>query len=103
MHLHASNFPYDIIKNRYGDKSHLLSADTDSFESGIETPDIYKDMIGMKEHFILSNFDSTKPYRQTEFGANKAVRGKMNNEASGNLIREFVGLRPRMYSFKMVC
>ena len=69
----------------------------------IETPDLYRDMIDMKQHFDLSNFDPSNPYYQPDFGANTDVVVKKKDEASGNPISEFVGLRPKMYSFEMVC
>ena len=100
--LPVSRFQYDIIKKKYGEKSHLLSTDTDSLMYKIETPDLYRDMIAMKQHFDLSNFDRANPYYQPDFGANKAVVGKMKDEASGKPISEFGGLRPKMYSFEMV-
>ena len=69
----------------------------------IEKPDLYREMIEMKEHFDLSNFDPSNTYYQPDFGVNKAVVGKRKVEASGNPISEFVGLRPKMYSFEIVC
>ena len=98
-----SRFRYDIIKNKYGDKSHLLFTDTDSLMYEIETPDLYKYMIFMKEHFDLSNIDPSNAYYQEDFGGIKALVSKTNDEARGNTIPEFVCLRSRMYSFEMVC
>ena len=92
--LPASRFHYDIIKRKYGEKSHLLFRDTHSLMYEIETPDLYKDMIARKEHFDLSNIDTTNHYYQPYFGANKAVVWKIKEEESGNPISEIVGLRP---------
>ena len=61
----------------------------------IETADVYKDMVEMKDHFDLSNYEPTKPYYEPRFAANKAVVGKMKDEVAGNPIAEFVGLRPK--------
>ena len=66
----------------------------------IETPDVYKDMVEMKEHFDQSNYEPTNPYYEPGFAANKAVVGKMKDELAGNPIAEFVGLRPKTYSFE---
>ena len=68
-----NRFHYDIIKARYGEKAHLLFTDTDSLMYHIETPDAYKDMVEMKDHFALSNFEPTNPYYEHWFAANKAV------------------------------
>ena len=57
----------------------------------------------MWENFDLSKVDTTNPYYEAECGANKPVVRKRKNEASGNAISEFVGLRLKMYSFEMVC
>ena len=35
----------------------------------IETPDLYKDMIDMTQHFDLSHFDATNRYYQADFVA----------------------------------
>ena len=51
---------YDVITAGYGEKADLLFADTDSLMDHIETPDIYKHLVEMKEHFDLSNFHPTK-------------------------------------------
>ena len=69
----------------------------------IEAPDLYRERIDMKQHFDLSNLDRAKPYYQPDLVANKAVVGKMKDEASGNPISELVGLRLKIYSFEMVC
>ena len=69
----------------------------------IETPDLYRDMSDMKQHFDLSNFDTANSYYQQDFLATKAVVGKIKDEASANPIKEFGGLRPKMYLFEMVC
>ena len=95
-------FHYDIIKVRYVEKSHLLFTNTVSLIYHIERPDVNKDMVEMKEHFDMSNFEPTKPYYEPRFAANKAVLVTMKDEVAGNPIAEFVGLRPKMYSFEAV-
>jgi hypothetical protein len=52
----------------------------------------------MREHFDLSEFDRTSPfYDQT----NKKIIGKFKDELGGRPVLEFVGLKPKMYSFKL--
>ena len=101
--LPVSRFQYYIIKKKYGEKSHLLFTETDFLMYEIERPDVYKDIIDIKQHFDLSNFDPANPYYQPDFGANNAVVGMKKDEASGNPISVFVVLRPKIYSFEMVC
>ena len=50
----------------------------------------------------MSNFDTANKYYKPEFQRNKAEVGLMKDEAAGNAITEFVGLRPKMYSYQTV-
>jgi hypothetical protein len=50
-----------------------------------------------KEHFDLSDYPKDHPLYCAD---NKKVIGKFKNETSEKLITEFVGLRPKLYSFK---
>ena len=68
----------------------------------IETPDVYNDMVEMKDHFDMSNFETTNPYYEPGFAAKKAVVEKMKDEVAGNPIAEFVRLRPKMYLYEAV-
>ena len=68
----------------------------------MKKPQVYKDLVEMKDHFDLSNLEPTNPYHEPGFTANKAVVGKMKAEVAANPIGEFVGLRPKMYSFDEV-
>ena len=56
----------------------------------------------MNDHFDMSNFEPTKPYYEPWFAAIKSVVGKMKDEVPRNPLAEFVGLRPKMYSFEAV-
>ena len=66
----------------------------------IDTEDIYEDMSGCQELFDMSNYDTANKYYKAEFQRNKAEVGLMKDEAGGYPICEFVGLRPKMYSYK---
>ena len=88
------------MKAKYGNKARLLFTDTDSLMYEVETDDFYQDMVDNAELFDMSNFEVTNPYYKPEFQDNKAVVGLMKDEAAGNPIVEFVGLRLKMYSFK---
>ena len=95
-------FHYDVMKAHYGQNARLLFSDTDPLMYEVETDDFYQDMVDNAELFDMSNFGITKPYKKLEFQDNKAVLGLMKEEAAGNPIFEFVGLRPKMYSFQAV-
>ena len=90
------------MKDRYGDKAQHLFTDTDSLMYWVESNDIYADMVEDADLYDMSNFDTTHPQYKPEFQRNKAVVGLMKDEASGHPITEFIGLRPKMYSFQAV-
>ncbi len=93
-------FHYEYIKLKYpGNLSQLLFTDTDSLMYLIYTENIYNDFWADREHFDFSGFPETSDYHST---TNKKVIGKMKDETSGDPIIEFVGLRPKMYSFVTV-
>lgn len=90
------DFWYNDLKKKYQDKIRLLMTDTDSLLYEVETEDIYKDMAAG-----LKNYD-TSDYPRDHFlqsNLNKKVIGKFKDETNGAPIREFCGLRAKMYSF----
>ena len=95
------DFHYNYIKSKYGDKAKLLFSDTDSLMCEIQTEDFYKDISGdVKDRFDTSNYPENHP-SGIPTGINKKVLGKMKDEAAGKIIKEFVGLRAKLYSFIM--
>ena len=90
------DFHYNFIKDKYGKKAKLLFTDTDSLCYEIETKDIYKDLWKSKDLFDFSNYSKDSKYFDN---TNKKVIGKMKDEAAGQIITEFVGLRSKMYSY----
>ena len=95
------DFHYQYIKPKYGDKAKLLFTDTDSFMYEIETEDFYKDISGdVKDRFDTSDYPENHP-SGIPTGINKKVLGMMKDEAAGKIIKEFVGLRSKLYSFVM--
>ncbi|XP_021341715.1 uncharacterized protein LOC110442433 [Mizuhopecten yessoensis] len=88
-------FHYDFIKQKYGSKAELLFTDTDSLAYSIETPDWYRDMQDNADLFDTSNF----PKDSSMFSMkNCKVLGKMKDECNGQIMDQFVGLKPKMYS-----
>ena len=95
------DFHYNYIKQKYGDKAKLLFTDTDSLMYEIQTEDFYKDINTDVKH----RFDTSNPSKHPSgipSGLNKKVIGMFKDEAGGKVIDEFVGLRAKLYSYKML-
>jgi hypothetical protein len=86
------DFYYNNLKNKYNDKMKLLFTDTDSICFEVKCNDFYTDMNNDKKNYDLSEMiifnDPT----------NKKVIGKFKDETNGIPIKEFIGLRAKMYS-----
>ena len=95
------NFHYEYIKKKYGKKAELLFTDTDSLMFQIKTKDFYKDIAGdVMDKFDTSDYPPNhKSSIQT--GVNKKVIGMFKDEVAGKQITHFVGLRPKLYSYKV--
>ena len=94
-------FHYNYIKPKYGDKAKLLFTDTDSLMYEIQTEDFYKDISGdVKDRFDTSYYPPNH-ISGIPTGCNKKVLGVFKDEVAGRCIEEFVGLRAKLYSFKI--
>ena len=94
-------FHYKYIKPKYGDKAKLLFTDTGSLMYEIKTEDFYKDISGgVKDRFDTSDYPPNHP-SGIPTGCNKKVLGVFKDEVAGRYIEEFVGLRAKLYSYKM--
>ena len=72
--------------------------DTDSLVYEIETEDFYKDISpDVREMFDTSNYPENHP-SGIETGVNKKLIGKFKDEFGGRQIKEFIGLRSKLYS-----
>ena len=93
-------FHYDYMKWKYNDdKLTLCYMDTDSLIYSIEMDDFYKDIADdVKDRFDTSGYN---PDRPLPVGLNKKVIGLMKDELGGEIMIEFVTLRPKMYAYKM--
>ena len=95
------DFHYKYIKPKYGSKAKLLFTDTDSLAYEIETDDFYKEISpDVRDRFDTSNYPEHHP-SGIEVGVNKKVGGMFKDEAGGQQITEFVGLRAKLYSYMM--
>ena len=94
-------FHYNYIKQKYGDKAKLLFTDTDSLMYEIQTEDFYKDISkNVIDRFDTSDYPPNHPSGiPSRF--NEKVLGMFKDEVKGKVIDEFVGLRAKLYSFKM--
>ena len=90
------SFHYNYIKLKYGDNARLLFTDTDSLMYEIKTDDFYADISDdVKDKFDTSNYPPNHP-SGIPSGFNKKVLGTMKDEASGEIIEEFAGLRAKL-------
>ena len=97
--LHMHQFWYDHLKEKYNNKVELIYTDTGSFIIQVETNDIYKKML---ENKILYDF-SDYPINHLNYDiTNKKVLGKFKDELNSLIITEFIGLKPKMYSFDYI-
>ncbi|XP_022807622.1 uncharacterized protein LOC111344644 [Stylophora pistillata] len=96
------DFHYNYIKSKYGDdRAKLLFTDTDSLCYEIQTDDFYKDIKDDVNCLFDTSNISKDHFSGIPSGVNKKVIGKFKDEAGGKIIEEFVGLRAKLYSYKM--
>ena len=90
-------FWYDYVKPKYNDNVKLCYMDTDSFVMNIRANDFYKDIT----HDVYNRFDTSsyEVNRPLPTGKNKKVIGLMKDELGGEIITEFIALRPKTYSY----
>ena len=86
-----------MVKAKYGDRAQLLFTDTDSLMYDIATDDVYKEMWEQKDLYDFADYPTTHVYHDK---MNNKVIGKFKDETKGDPIVEFVGLRPKMYSYQ---
>ena len=95
---HMYDFHYNYIKKKYPN-SQLLFTDTDSlFYHNKSEKDVYEEFWNDRHLFDNSDYPNSSKYFSDE---NKKVIGKFKDEAAGKPILEFVGLKSKMYSYKI--
>ena len=112
-------FYYDYMKQKYPEGLTLCDMDTDSLIYDIETEDFYKDIAedrfdtngynphgycvpgaAKRSHRTLEGSRVLRTYRPLPVRLNKKVIGLMKDELGGEIMTEFVALRPKMYAYK---
>ena len=95
------DFHYNYIVKTYGKRLKFLFTDTDSLAYEIKIEDFYQDISrDVKEKFDASNYAKNHP-SGIKTGCNKKVIGMMKDECGGEQILAFVGLRAKMYSYRL--
>ncbi|XP_063835691.1 uncharacterized protein LOC135084888 isoform X1 [Ostrinia nubilalis] len=89
------DFHYNFMKPKYGNKLKLLYTDTDSFIYQIYTKDYYSEIRPyLAERFDTSNYPEDNALYSQE---NKMKLGFFKDELKGDVVKEFVALRPKVY------
>jgi len=89
-------FHYEYVKEKFKGRAQLLFTDTDSLVYDIQSEDLYAELFEDRGKFDFSDYPTTSQFHCAD---NKKKIGKMKDETAGEPIVEFVGLRPKMYSF----
>ena len=90
-------FWYDYMKPKYNDNVRLCYMDMDSFIMNIKTNDFYKDTSdNVGNRFDTSNYEAKRPL---SIRKSKKVIGLMKDELGGEIITDFIALRPKTYSY----
>ena len=105
-------FHYDYMVPKYGDRLKLCYMDTDSLVYHIKTEDFYADIADdVQTRFDTSSYildgycvpgTTEQSHRPLPVGLNKKVIGLMKDELGGKIMTEFVALRPKLYSYKVL-
>ena len=94
-------FHYDYMIPKYGDRLKLCYMDMDSLIYSIKTEAFYSDISSdVESGFDTSGYPNNRS-RPLPTGLNKKVIGLMKDELRGEIMKEFVSLRPKMYSYRV--
>ena len=94
-------FHYEYMIPKHGDRLKLCYMDTDSLIYSIKTEDFYSDISpDVESRFDTSGYpnDGSRPL---PMGLNKKVIGLMKDELGGEIMKEFISLRLKMYSYRV--
>lgn len=94
------DFHYNYMKPKYNKKVEIAYMDTDSYFYSISTDNFYLDI----KNDINQYYDTSDYPQNNVYGfplVNKKRIGFFKDEMNGQIILEFVGLRSKMYSYKL--
>lgn len=100
---HMAEFHYGIMKPIFSSphRIEVVYTDTDSFIYEIKLAgkekNLYEILAEHRSHFDFSDYP---PDHVCYDATNAKILGKFKDEANGQLIFEFIGLRPKLYSLK---
>lgn len=98
--LKMYDFHYGYMQSKFKTNFELNYMDTDSFIYTIKTEDFYNDIKpDIAQHFDTANFPAENKYKIPL--VNNKVLGMMKDENCGKVMKEFVGLRSKMYSINI--
>ena len=90
-------FWFDYVKPKYCKKSKLCCMDTDNFTVHVKSDNIYRDIAGdVLTRLGTSNFELERPLPK---GKNKKVIVLMKNKFGEQIMKQFVSLKTKMYSY----
>ena len=94
---------YALLKDAFKDKVRMLYTDTDSFFLQFFVDDLKKELINRR---VIGAFDFSEVSEghptKLHSADNAGVVGYFKDECKGHPVVEFVGLRPKMYSFTVM-
>ena len=94
--MHMFDFHYNVVLKTFGFEAvQLLYTDTDSLVYFITHTRFADLLYKIRRYFDFSNLDKSNVLYTEN---NKKVLGKFKDETGGKTIKEFIGLRPKMYS-----
>lgn len=91
-------FHYRVMKNYFS--CTLLYSDTDSLMYKIETKDLYDDLELVQKELDCFDFSNYPEGHRLQNRKNKMKTLKFKDELAGEVIQEFCGLKPKMYSIQ---
>ena len=85
------------VKLKYGENAKICYMNTGSFGVHVKIDDIYNDIAeDIETRFVTLNFELERPLPK---GINKKVIGLMKDELGEQVMKKFVGLRAKRYSY----
>ncbi|XP_024885115.1 uncharacterized protein LOC112463153 [Temnothorax curvispinosus] len=93
-------FHYDYMVPLYRDRCRIAYTDTDSLIYSLKCEDVYERMKRDVHRFDTSDYAENNAHGMPR--VNKKVPGLMKDENNGAIMTEFVGLRAKMYTYKVL-